>query len=99
MPNGKVNRGALPKPNQEVRVVEPRRTAGSAEPTEAELAKIVQAVLGRGPVGVDENFFDLGFHSLLVSRLLLRVNRGFEKRLSLADIFRAPTVEQLARGS
>src|SRR5271155_2065113 len=97
MPNGKVNRGALPKPNQEVRV------PGRAEPlaprnqTEAELAKIVHTVLGRGPVGVDENFFDLGFHSLLVSRLLLRGNRGFEKRLSLADIFRAPTVEQLAR--
>jgi len=96
MPNGKVNRKALPKPEEGVRAPGRREPLAPRNQTEAELGKIVRAVLGRGPVGIDENFFDLGFHSLLVSRLLLRVNRAFERRLSLADIFRAPTIEQLA---
>jgi amino acid adenylation domain-containing protein len=97
MPNGKVNRGALPRPNEDVRLPGRGELLAPRNHTEEEISKIVHAVLGRGPVGVDENFFDLGFHSLLVSRLLLRVNRAFERRLSLADIFRAPTIEQLAR--
>jgi thioesterase domain-containing protein len=87
----------LPKPEEGVRAPGRREPLAPRNQTEAELGKIVRAVLGRGPVGIDENFFDLGFHSLLVSRLLLRVNRAFERRLSLADIFRAPTIEQLAR--
>jgi amino acid adenylation domain-containing protein len=97
MPNGKINRGALPKPNEEARKTDRGELLSPGNPTEEELAKIVRVLLGRGPVAINENFFDLGFHSLLVSRLLLRVNRAFERRLSLADIFRAPTIEQLAR--
>ena len=94
MPNGKINRGALPKPSEEARKTDRGELLSPGNPTEEELAKIVRALLGRGPVAINENFFDLGFHSLLVSRLLLRVNRAFERRLSLADIFRAPTIEQ-----
>lgn len=97
MPNGKVNRAALPKPEEDARLTGRGEPLPPRSQTEAELAKIVRALLGRGVVGVDENFFDLGFHSLLLSRLLLRVNRAFERRLSLADVFGAPTIEQLAR--
>lgn len=97
MPNGKVDRGALPQPEQEPMPTHRGELLAPRNQAEAELAEILQALLGRGPIGVDENFFDLGAHSLLVSRLLLRVNQVFERRLSLADIFRAPTVEQLAR--
>jgi amino acid adenylation domain-containing protein len=97
MPNGKVDRKALPKPDAGMRLVERGKALAPRNHTEAELAKVVRSVLGRGPVGVDENFFQLGFHSLLVSRLLLRVNRAFARALTLADIFRAPTIEQLAR--
>ncbi len=93
MPNGKVDRNALLVPALPV-------SEGSSLPArgevEAKLLEIWSGVLGKTGFGITENFFDLGGHSLLVAKLLLRIEQQFEKRLSLANVFQAPTVRQLA---
>ncbi len=94
MPNGKIDRHALPAPAQSPALraqFEP-----SSNLLEDKLVKIWESVLDKQGIGVTDNFFDLGGHSLLVAKLLLRIEQRFEKRLSLANVFQAPTIRQLA---
>ena len=92
-PNGKLDRKALPAPD---------RLSGSSEcvkpknELEAQLVEIWQDVLGRKPIGTDENFFDLGGHSFLAARLMHRIGQALGKTLPLAMLFQAPTIAQLA---
>lgn len=95
-PNGKVDRKALPNPD----MMEPQVTAAAApEPANALEAQI-QAVwcdlLKVPQVGLRENFFDIGGHSLLAVQLHRRLAAISEKPVSLTDIFRFPTVATLA---
>lgn len=91
-PNGKVDRQALPVPESLSDVVH----EAAAGPVETRLVEIFEKVLGKHPVGTRQNFFDLGGHSLLVARLLLLIEQGFHKKLSLGEVFQAPTVRELA---
>lgn len=91
-PNGKVDRKALPKPGHPE--LSPRAQVAPRDSTEAQLVRIWEAVLGVRGIGVTENFFDLGGHSLLVAKLLRRIEQTFGKKLSMAAIFEAPTVER-----
>jgi len=94
-PNGKVDRRALPVPEQ----LELTRQNGHLAPRnsiESRLVKIWESVLNVRTVGVKENFFELGGHSLLVAKLLRRIEHTFGRKLSMAAIFEAPTVEQQA---
>ncbi|HEY7387937.1 MAG TPA: amino acid adenylation domain-containing protein [Bryobacteraceae bacterium] len=63
---------------------------------ERRLLTICQEVLGLDGIGITDNFFDLGGHSLLVMELLAQIERAFGKRLPVAAIFKAQTVEQMA---
>jgi amino acid adenylation domain-containing protein len=93
-PNGKVDRNALPEP------ASLENKAPEAEPrneTERKLAGIWNSVLNQQSIGVDDNFFDLGGHSYLVARLLRRIETEFGARLSMAAVFEAPTISQLAK--
>jgi amino acid adenylation domain-containing protein len=94
-PNGKVDRKALPAPGS---ADTPTGSAFVAprDAVEAELAMLWESILGVRPVGVRDDFFELGGHSLLAVRLFARIQQVFGKSLSLATMFRAPTVEQLA---
>jgi len=94
-PNGKVDRRALPVPDQsrpelEMAFVPPR------DPLEFQLTKIWEEVLGIKPVGVRDNFFDLGGHSLLAVHLFAKIEKLLGKKLPLATLLQAPTVERLA---
>ncbi|MBW4493512.1 MAG: amino acid adenylation domain-containing protein [Oscillatoria princeps RMCB-10] len=94
-PNGKVDRRALPAPAAEARVSEATFAAPSDE-LELQLAKIWESVLGVRNVGVKDNFFEIGGHSLLAVRLFARIREVFGRDLPLATLFGAPTVEQMA---
>ena len=94
-PNGKVDRRALPAPDRtrsesESGFVAPR------DAVELELAEVWGLILGTHPVGVRDNFFDLGGQSLLAARLFAEIQIMFGKSLPLATLFQAPTIEQLA---
>jgi len=91
-PNGKLDRRTLPT----TYVPAAREPVQPRTAVELELSQIWQHVLDRTDVGVTDNFFDWGGHSLLAAKLLLRVEQEFGKRLSLADIFQAPTIRQMA---
>jgi amino acid adenylation domain-containing protein len=89
-PNGKVDRKALKVPSSRTKTVE--APAGNIETL---LLQIWEEVLGRRGIGLDDDFFALGGHSLLGARLLARVEAAFGKRLTLASFFEAPTVAQM----
>ncbi len=63
---------------------------------EQRIAQIWQQVLGLEQVGLNDNFFDLGGHSLLGTQLISRLRRAFQVNLPLATLFEAPTVAELA---
>ncbi|MEP6914510.1 MAG: amino acid adenylation domain-containing protein [Acidobacteriota bacterium] len=94
-PNGKVDRRALPAPYGERQVedayVEPRNEL------ESRVAAIWRDLLQLDRVGVCDNFFDLGGHSLLLVELHRRLVEAVGPRLSVVDLFAHPTVEQLVR--
>ncbi len=93
--NGKVNRQALPKleavrPELEEDFVPPR------DDLEIRLTRIWEDIIGIEPVGVKDNFFDLGGHSLHIMSLFTQIQRMFDRNLSPSTLLQSPTVEQLA---
>jgi amino acid adenylation domain-containing protein len=94
--NGKVDRRALLVPNGIG--LDPGSTwVAPRDVVELELTKIWAKVLNTQSFGVTDNFFDLGGHSLLAVRLFALIEQKFEKKLPLATLFEAPTIEYLAR--
>lgn len=91
-PNGKVDRKALPKPGQPTK----RDITPPATPNEERLAAIWRAVLKVDQVSRDDDFFDLGGHSLLVARLLRRIQAEYGIKLPMAALFRAPRLSDMA---
>jgi len=94
-PNGKVNRSALPAPDQ-ADLAAQAEFAAPRDAVESRLVQIWEAVLQVAPIGVRDNYFELGGHSLLAVKLMHRIEEAFGKNLPLSTLLQAPTVEQLA---
>jgi natural product biosynthesis luciferase-like monooxygenase protein len=94
-PNLKVDRRALQAPQAPVR--KPATLGLPANDIEEQLARLWQSTLGLDRVGVEDNFFDLGGHSVLAIRIHRRLCELTTKHVSLTDIFRFPTIRSLAR--
>jgi surfactin family lipopeptide synthetase C len=93
-PNGKIDRLAL---SQRCDYVSDEAAFTEAQtPTEEEIAEIWTALLGLEKVGTNQNFFDLGGHSLMATQLISRVRSCFGVELALCDFFAAPTIQNLA---
>jgi amino acid adenylation domain-containing protein/thioester reductase-like protein len=95
-PNGKVDRRALPAPSQDrpdlnVELVEPSTTI------ERNLAQIWSHLLGIAPIGIHDNFFDLGGHSLFIAQMMTKVEETFAVKLPLSVLFAEPTIAGLAQ--
>ncbi len=108
-PNKKVDRKALPKPEQQKSP--PRRVnagadqqtpdsrvqgASAASAVEESIQAIWREVLGVSDVGLNDNFFDLGGHSLLAVKAHRRLKEILRGDLAITDLFRFPTVRALA---
>ncbi len=94
-PAGKIDRRALPAPEQfrpelEAKYVAPRTA------TEQLLAEIVANTLGLERVGIYDNFFELGGHSMLAIQVISRVRETFHVDVPLRSLFESPTVAGLA---
>jgi acyl carrier protein len=95
LPNGKVDRRALPVP-AETRSSPVDASAAPLTATEAILAAIWCDVLRLTSVGAADNFFALGGHSLLAIRVVARVRAAFHVELPMKHVFEAPTLATLA---
>jgi amino acid adenylation domain-containing protein len=94
-PSGKIDRRALPDP-EDVRAEAETTFLAPRTRTERRLADAWREVLRVEQVGVDDNFFDLGGHSLLVTQLASRIRTEFGVELPMASVFEAPTLAALA---
>ena len=94
-PNGKVDRAALPAPDS-TNTVRDEIFVAPRTPTEERIAVIVSTLLAIEKVGIDDNFFMLGGHSLLGTQIIARVADAFGVDLSLRILFEAPTIRQLS---
>jgi amino acid adenylation domain-containing protein len=95
LPNGKVDREALPVPA----AADPAETGGYVAPrteVEEELTRLWTNLFQSPRIGVQDNFFHLGGHSLLAFRLIDAVRESYHVELSLADLAQRPTVAGLA---
>ncbi|WP_207933320.1 non-ribosomal peptide synthetase [Actinomadura sp. GC306] len=91
-PNGKLDRRALPAPDW----ASMTGSARPATPRQRELAALFAEVLGLPEVGLHDDFFALGGHSMSAMRLLGRIRTALDAGLALRDVFDAPTVAALA---
>ena len=94
-PNGKINRKALPAPDQSrPELGEP--FVAPRDPLEQQLVNLWEDIFDVERIGVRDNFFDLGGHSVTAVRLFAHVKKLTGKNLPLVTLFQAPTIEQLA---
>ncbi|WP_370879367.1 non-ribosomal peptide synthetase [Catenuloplanes indicus] len=92
--SGKADRAALPEPSWRETTATPAVLART--PVESELSALWREVLNLPEVGVHDNFFALGGHSLNAARLIARIRTAFGADVTLRDLFAAPTVAELA---
>jgi amino acid adenylation domain-containing protein/non-ribosomal peptide synthase protein (TIGR01720 family) len=95
-PSGKVDRRALPAPPAELRAARPSAEIAPRDRFELELRGMWEDVLGVRPIGVSEDFFDLGGHSMMALRLASEIHRRFGREFPLAELFQRRTIEKLA---
>jgi len=93
--SGKVSRADLPRPDDSNRLhneehLEPRTTI------EKQMLEIVGPLVGVQKIGIDDNFFMLGGHSLLGTQLIARIREVFGVQITLRNLFESPTVAALA---
>jgi len=93
-PSGKVNRNLLPEPKIEstIEFIAPRNE------TEHRLRKVWADILDfdEQEIGIDYNFFELGGHSLKATLLITKMQKEFNLKIPLTEIFKYPTVRKLA---
>ena len=94
-PNGKVDRKALPAPDQGQLEIE-REYISPRTPVEENLSDIWSDVLGVEQISVHDDFFDLGGHSLLATQVISRVRKTYNIELPLRALFETPTIARFA---
>ncbi len=94
MPNGKINRKALPKPSAQA-VASEQPYVAPRNAVETKLAEIWQQVLGREKVGVNDNIFEIGGDSLLIFQITARATQA-GLPVTLPQVFQLRTIAQLA---
>ncbi|HFB67736.1 MAG TPA: non-ribosomal peptide synthetase, partial [Calditrichae bacterium] len=94
-PNGKIDRKRLPAP-ESVKKERPEFVQPGSG-IERQVADLWKEILQVDTVGLNDNFFDLGGHSLNVIQLQTRVKEVFDREIAVVDLFKYPTVSAFAR--
>ncbi len=94
MPNGKIDRRALPDPKSEGETDE--TFVSPATPIQELLASAWRDVLRIERIGIHDNFFDLGGHSLLAAKVVSLVRNDLDVPITMVDVFQAPTIATLS---
>ena len=92
-PNGKIDRQALPAPEQ----AQTHTYVAPATSTEHAVAAIWAEVLRRDRISTSDNFFDLGGHSLMATQVISRIREHFQVELPMRVLFEHPTVQAVSR--
>jgi amino acid adenylation domain-containing protein len=92
--NGKLDQSRLPVPAE--RATARQVCAAALTPIEQRLTAIWQEAFNLEQVGVEDNFFDLGGHSVLAMRLMTMLSDGFAVQLPFLAIFEYPTIRMMA---
>ncbi|MFK0732732.1 MAG: amino acid adenylation domain-containing protein [Gloeotrichia echinulata GP01] len=93
-PSGKVNRRSLPIPTIDRSELSQNYVAPNT-PVQEVLADIWQEVLGVKQIGIDDNFFQLGGHSIKAIQLISQIRQTFELELTVRHLFNHPTIAEL----
>jgi natural product biosynthesis luciferase-like monooxygenase protein len=98
-PNGKIDRKALPLPTRAAPPAPATQASANAPNSGAEglVMGIWQRALGVSQIGLRDNFFDIGGHSLLVIQVLKELREKSSRLVQMTDLFRHTTIESLAR--
>jgi hypothetical protein len=94
-PNGKVDRKRLPEP-EDRRAVSQAPFLAPRGRTEDALAAVWREVLRLEQVGIDDNFFDLGGHSLLLVQVQAKLRSGLGQDVPIVEMFQYPTIRTMA---
>ncbi|WP_405110960.1 amino acid adenylation domain-containing protein [Paenibacillus sp. FSL K6-1217] len=94
LPNGKLNKKELPQPGSIRRSVL-TEFVEAANASEAKVKTIWETVLNARNIGVNDNFFDIGGHSLLVVQVYYKIKENFDTKLTVVDMFKYPTIRSL----
>ncbi|MCY7335813.1 MAG: amino acid adenylation domain-containing protein [Chamaesiphon sp.] len=90
-PNHKLDRNRLPEPSWANSTIVPAR-----DELELQLIQIWERVLGVQPIGISDNFFDLGGHSLIALQLFAQIERIWKKHILFSVLLESPTIAALA---
>ena len=93
-PSGKVNRRALPTPD-ESRATLSQTFVAPRTPAEEVLVEMWAEILDIEKIGIYDNFFHLGGHSLLATQLISRIRQAFDLEISVRQLFQSPTVAEM----
>ncbi|MFE7121406.1 phosphopantetheine-binding protein, partial [Streptomyces sp. NPDC057654] len=94
--NGKIDRTALPQDAREL-AAPPASHRRAEAPLERRISAVWAAALGHESFGTDDNFFDVGGHSLLLASVRDRLAEELGGPVRIADLYAYPTIAALAR--
>ncbi|MGC5775192.1 amino acid adenylation domain-containing protein [Paenibacillus pabuli] len=96
-PNGKIDRKALIDMKPEAKKEDNRNPVERYSRVESEITEIWGSILDKRHIHLDDNFFEQGGHSLIAGTVVSRINKQLEVKLSLSELFQAPTIRKLSR--
>ncbi|MBC8757078.1 amino acid adenylation domain-containing protein [Kordia sp. YSTF-M3] len=89
--NGKIDKRALPKPTE----VSSAKYVAPTNESEAQMVEIWKEILEREEIGIEDNFFDIGGHSMKALQMVSRINAEMDLRINLGNVISAPFIKDL----
>lgn len=95
--NGKINRGVLPPPNYELQAGNEQDYLPARSGIETDLVELFSEILSIKKIGINDNFFHLGGHSLSATKLVAKIRSKWDVTISLGQFIENPTINYLVK--